>query len=389
MGIRRTLISRKKLKQQWRLRTATIIVCLSMLFTEGIFGTESSGLRPWLLSTLYFMNPTPAEKPLARSRQRQPTDTHRETKSELSFGRWRGRLLDDPPSTSSFEDSASSSQKEPLQGPPPPKELPLRFLRAAKNDVEEGWRRFQATLQWRRDEGVDTILREPNPHFDLIQKNYVHYFHGKGYNGEPVFYEIPSKLNLKAMRQGGLTMQAMIRYYVQLAEFQWQYVNRDDNSSSIVVVDLEGIRLKYLKNFVGEGRDFIFGVSDLAEAHYPGRPGKTILLNPPGWFHLIWRVLRPFVPESAVENIFVLRGNDEVRQKLQEYIPLENIPREYGGKSPIPLGEAPEEKLLKELMKHNNLLAEQKQAVCSGCANHLNTEDWPCQFCRWTPARSY
>ena len=57
-----------------------------------------------------------------------------------------------------------------LPAPLPPKELPTRFLRAGKNDPIEGQRRYEATLQWRKDFNMDSILTEPHPNFNLIKK---------------------------------------------------------------------------------------------------------------------------------------------------------------------------------------------------------------------------
>jgi len=299
---------------------------------------------------------------------------------------------DAPVAVQQCEDSSQESSsldqqlQQPLPGPPPPKELPLRFLRAGNNDPEEGWRRYQETLQWRRDENIDNILREPNPLFDLIQRHYPHNFHLTGFHGEPVFYEQPAQTNLKALRQGGVDLHGLLRYYTQITEFQWQYLNRDDHGTSIFVVDMEGIRLS---DFVGETKKFVLTAAKVSAQHYPERGGKVFLINVPIWFKAIWRVIRPIVAESTLKKIFILRGENEIRQKLQEYIPLENIPRQYGGTCVIPLGEAPEEKLLENLIAHNNLLAEQKKVVCSGCTKDVDPMDWPCRFCKWTPDRSY
>lgn len=166
----------------------------------------------------------------------------------------------------------------------------------------------------------------------------------------------------------------------------FQYLCRDDHATSIFVVDLDGIRLT---DFVGETRKFVLTASRLSALHYPERGGKVFLINVPLWFKVIWKAVRPVVAESTLDKIYILRGKDEIREKLLERIPLENIPREYGGTSPVPLGEAPEEKLLADLIAHNNLLAEQRQAVCPGCTKDVDPNDWPCRFCRWRPARSY
>lgn len=128
--------------------------------------------------------------------------------------------------------------------PPPPEELPLRFLRAGKGNVEEGVRRYEATLAWRRDQKIDTILREPEPAFDLIKQHYPHFLCGKGKNGEPIFMEQPPKTNLKALREGGVTLESLLRHYLRVTEFQWQYVIRDDLQHSIYIIDLDGMRVR-------------------------------------------------------------------------------------------------------------------------------------------------
>ena len=66
-----------------------------------------------------------------------------------------------------------------------------------------------------------------------------------------------------------------------------------------------------------------------------------------------------------------------------ERIPIENIPPEYGGQS-MPLGQSPEEDLMRRLMKHNAQLAAGDYS-CGG----RNGKPEPCPFCSWKPARSY
>lgn len=166
----------------------------------------------------------------------------------------------------------------------------------------------------------------------------------------------------------------------------WQFLNRDDYATSIYIVDLEGIRLT---DFVGDTREFITTATRLSSQHYPERGGKIFIINVPLWFKVIWQVVRPMVAESTLQKIHILRGKDEIQQSLVQQIPLENIPREYGGTSVIPLGHSPEERLLADLMTHNNMLASERRATCKGCTLNVHPMNWPCYFCRWTPARSY
>lgn len=264
--------------------------------------------------------------------------------------------------------------------PPPPTELPLRFLRAGKGDPEEGLRRYEATLKWRRENKVDTILREPNFQFDLIKEHYPHFCHGKGKRGEPVFFEQPPKTNLKALREGGVDVDSLLRYYVMITEYQWQYLVRDDLQNSIYVIDLKGIRFG---DFVGEVVDFVKKASVQSAQHYPERAGYVFVINVPSWFKVIWTVLKPLVDESTLEKIYILRGAESIRKNMEERIPMETIPSDYGGLGP-PLGQSEEEKTFRELVEHNNEIATNGICPLGGPAGSP-----PCKFCSWVQPRSY
>ena len=119
-------------------------------------------------------------------------------------------------------------------GPDDP--LPLRFERAGKGDLEEGRRRFVATLDWRERHEMNSILYEARPNFELIKSHYPHFYHGYGLQGEPVFYEQPPKTDLKAMRQGGVDLKSLLTHYAMVTEFAWQYLSRSDDSKSIYII---------------------------------------------------------------------------------------------------------------------------------------------------------
>ena len=96
---------------------------------------------------------------------------------------------------------------------------------------------------------------------------------------------------------------------------------------------------------------------------------------------VIWSVVKPMIDEDTLKKIYILRGQQEIFTAMLERIPIENIPAEYGGKS-VPLGQSPEDQLLKQLMYHNNALANKEQNVCAGTQGG-------CQFCHFQIARSY
>jgi hypothetical protein len=268
---------------------------------------------------------------------------------------------------------------EPLSAPPAPEELPVRFLRAGKGDSEEGQRRYEATLEWRKENGIDHILSDPHPDFDLIKKHYPHFYHLRGRDGEPVFFEQPPKTNLQAMKEGGVVLEGLLHHYAMVTEFQWQCIEKDDFARSITVLDLEGMGMR---DFVGECVEYVRRCSEFTGQHYPERAGFVYVINVPGWFAMVWNVVKAWVDEVTLKKINIFRGKQEIFEALLEKIPVENIPPEYGGES-VPLGESPEEHLLRDMIQHNNAL-ENGDDSCGGRAANP-----PCRFCSFAPVRNY
>lgn len=97
---------------------------------------------------------------------------------------------------------------------------------------------------------------------------------------------------------------------------------------------------------------------------------------------MIWNVVKPMVDDDTLKKISIVRGKDAVFAALSERIPIENIPPEYGGRS-MKLGDSPEEHALRDLIAHNNALANGDYSCGGKAANP------PCQFCSWRPVRSY
>lgn len=285
--------------------------------------------------------------------------------------------------SSSPKKTSSSKSSEP-PGPevvvsPDCDELPLRFLNAGKGDKEKGRERFRETLEWRDENDMNTALYRAWPNFELIKQHYPHFFHSTGKDGEPVFFEQPPKTDLKALKAGGVDLSGLLEHYAMVCEFQWQYIERDDTQKSIYIIDLEGMGMY---DFVGECKEFVHQASAFASAHYPERAGVVFVINVPYWFKMVWNVVSKWVDEVTLKKIFILRGKDEIIQKLEEKIPMENIPPEYGGLSSYKLGNSLEEQLLRELMTHNNEMADGQP-----CPNA--TDEEPCRFCNFRYARNY
>lgn len=175
-----------------------------------------------------------------------------------------------------------------------------RFIAAEKGDEDKGRQRYEATLEWRAENNVDNILVTPHPTFSIIKKYYPQYFHGRTKAGLPVYYEQPGKINLPALKREGLSLDDLLRHYMYITEYLWRVIEPSDTGRSVTVLDVSGIGMSDLG---GEVLDFIKRASSFTGAHYPERSAHIFIINIPGWFNMIWRMVKPLIDPVTREKV--------------------------------------------------------------------------------------
>nr|CCA24767.1 SEC14 cytosolic factor putative [Albugo laibachii Nc14] len=243
---------------------------------------------------------------------------------------------------SDFQDlTQNSEQTDRSSG----KSIPFspRFIAAEKGNEERGKERYLQTLSWRKENDVDQILRRPHRNFENIKKCYPQYFHGRSKAGNPVYYEKPGKIDLLVLKQLGLSIEDLIYHYMYITEFLWTYIEPDDAARSITVLDVSGIGMSSLG---GEVLDFIKRASTFTAAHYPERSAHIFIINIPGWFNMIWRIVKPLIDPVTREKVHMLKGRGSILRELKQLIDIDQIPEEYGGQG-APLGMSAEENTLR------------------------------------------
>jgi len=122
--------------------------------------------------------------------------------------------------------------------------VPLKFIQGCFNDMVEARRRWDITRQWREENGVDAILGEPQPYFDLIKECYPHFWICRSKTGSVVYVEQSGKVDAARMLSSGLSVDDLVRYYVFLTEYTWTKLSPEpdgDASKSISVFDIDGV----------------------------------------------------------------------------------------------------------------------------------------------------
>lgn len=91
------------------------------------------------------------------------------------------------------------------------------------------------------------ILEEPQPYFEIIKRHYPHFLHRRARNGCPVWIELPTRINLPAIRASGVSDEALRRHYVFVTEYLWGAVEPDFDAGQVVtVLDVQGLGMRDL-----------------------------------------------------------------------------------------------------------------------------------------------
>jgi hypothetical protein len=180
----------------------------------------------------------------------------------------------------------------------PDDEIPKRFINGCEGDLKEARRRWEITRDWRLKEGLDDIHNEAQPYFEDIKEHYPFYWCGRGKQGHLVFYERPGELNRDVLVKGlKLTVHEMIRHYLFVTEYQWKYLAPDEMAKSISVVDMEQVSWSSLS---GEPYKFLNESIKIANAHYPERSYVIYVVNAPGWFSMLWKMIKVLICDKLI-----------------------------------------------------------------------------------------
>ncbi len=91
------------------------------------------------------------------------------------------------------------------------------------------------------------------------------------------------------------------------------------------ILDLQGVGLS---NFY-RVKDYVMAAARIGQDRYPEIMGKFYIINAPWAFTAVWSMIKGWLDEVTVNKIDIL--NTTYRDKLLLQIPIENLPKEFGG----------------------------------------------------------
>ncbi|KAI9915482.1 hypothetical protein PsorP6_007147 [Peronosclerospora sorghi] len=231
-------------------------------------------------------------------------------------------------------------------------ELDPRFLAGCEGDVEEAKERYAATMKWRKENDVDTILLRPSHAFTPMKECFTHFTHKKDRQGHPISFEFlgGQRKALHDFMSRGVSEDEAIMHHVRLMEFMWKVIDPRPfpEGNMLKIYDIKGISMADLSSDVV---NYTKKWGEVLATYNPERVYQVFVINPPSWFNLIWKLVSPLVNPKTRERIHVLRGQKDITKALLEFVAPENLPKEYGGECQCEGGcftHSPEETDLRE-----------------------------------------
>jgi len=222
----------------------------------------------------------------------------------------------------SYEESEASTHSDGLE-----KAVPTRFVNGTKTDPPgTAERRWATTMAWRKREKVDAVILGKHPFFDDIKKCYPHFYCRTSLDGVQIaYYERPGFLDLPRLQEIGVP--TMVMHYTFQTEFCWMYMACDENVRTLSGIDIQNVGLYDLKGVV---KEFLGAISKISQEHYPERAGKICVLNAPGWFSMMWNVIKLMLHPNTQKKVFIL-SESAAKTTMKTLIKEDSVPVEYGG----------------------------------------------------------
>ncbi|KAF5387698.1 hypothetical protein D9615_000005 [Tricholomella constricta] len=215
----------------------------------------------------------------------------------------------------------------------------LRFLRARKFDLAKAKEMLIAAEQWRKDYGVDDIIKN----FEFTEKRevdkwYPQYYHRTDKDGRPIYIERLGQLDITAL-YAATTQERQLKRLVK--EYEISAIDRFPACSktfghpvetSCTILDLYNVSVSKFYQV----KDYVSQASSISQDRYPETMGKFYIINAPWAFSAVWSVVKPWLDPVTVAKISILGSG--YQETLLQQIPAENLPKEFGGTCQCPGG---------------------------------------------------
>ncbi|CAK9168481.1 unnamed protein product [Ilex paraguariensis] len=208
-----------------------------------------------------------------------------------------------------------------------------RFLKARKFDLDKTAHMWAEMLNWRKDNGVDSITQDfVYDEYELVQRYYPHGFHGVDKEGRPLYIERLGKAEPSKL-MSVTTVERFLKYHVQGFEktFKEKFpacsiAVKKHICSTTTILDVHGVNWM---SFGKVAHDLVMRIQKIDGDNYPETLHQMFIVNAGNGFKLLWNTAKGFLDPRTTAKIHVL--GHKFLNRLSEVIDPSQLPEFLGG----------------------------------------------------------
>ncbi|KAJ8613524.1 hypothetical protein CTAYLR_002220 [Chrysophaeum taylorii] len=149
---------------------------------------------------------------------------------------------------------------------------------------QEAARRWEQTVAFRKEHGIDEILEEPQPDFEAIKRTYPHFLRGRTSDGSVLVVEQLGKLDISQLP----ATADVTRHFCWIHEYLARRYDGED-TRILSVVDVSGLEWSQLVS--SKALQLLRAATAVQDKLVPFRTRHLIIANAPSWFAAAFRIL--------------------------------------------------------------------------------------------------